>query len=39
MDAVVLNDDLDRAYGLFEKLALGEEGVRGDKLPAFDDVE
>ncbi len=33
-DVVIVNDDLDRAYGLLEKVALGEE-VEGDKLPDF----
>jgi len=36
VDIVVVNDDLDRAYGLLEKVALGEE-VEGDELPSLDD--
>lgn len=36
VDAIVINDDLDRAYGLLEKLALGHD-VKGDALPALDD--
>ena len=35
-DLVIVNDDLDRAYELFKKVALGEEIV-GDKLPPLDD--
>lgn len=31
-DVVVVNDDLDRAYALFRRVALGEE-VEGDRLP------
>jgi guanylate kinase len=36
-DIIVVNDDLDRAYGLLEKVALGEE-VEGDKLPEFGEL-
>lgn len=35
-DIVIVNDDLDRAYELFRKVALGEEIV-GDVLPPLDD--
>ncbi|KAF4610624.1 hypothetical protein D9613_006813 [Agrocybe pediades] len=35
-DIVIVNDDLDRAYELFKKVALGEEIV-GDNLPPLDD--
>ncbi|KAF8957435.1 P-loop containing nucleoside triphosphate hydrolase protein [Flammula alnicola] len=35
-DLVIVNDDLDRAYELFKKVAQGEEIV-GDTLPQFDD--
>ncbi|EIM86608.1 guanylate kinase [Stereum hirsutum FP-91666 SS1] len=35
-DIVIVNDDLDRAYELFRKVALGEEIV-GDALPPLDD--
>lgn len=35
-DVVIINDDLDRAYGLFKKVALGEP-VTGDTLPPLDD--
>ncbi|KAJ3537740.1 hypothetical protein NM688_g6632 [Phlebia brevispora] len=35
-DVVIVNDDLDRAYGLFRKVALGEQ-VTGDTLPPLDD--
>lgn len=31
-DLVIVNDDLDRAYALFQEVALGEQ-VEGDKLP------
>lgn len=31
---IVVNDDVDRAYGLLEKVALGE-SVEADKLPEF----
>lgn len=34
-DLVIVNDDLDRAYELFKKVAHGEVIV-GDKLPALD---
>ena len=33
-DIVVVNDDVERAYGVLEKVALGEQ-VEGDKLPEF----
>lgn len=36
VDVVVVNDDLDRAYALLEKLALGED-VKGDELPTLED--
>ncbi|KAH7098253.1 guanylate kinase [Auriculariales sp. MPI-PUGE-AT-0066] len=32
-DVLIVNDDLDRAYSLFERVALGEEGVPSDGLP------
>ncbi|EPQ56370.1 guanylate kinase [Gloeophyllum trabeum ATCC 11539] len=35
-DVVIVNDDLDRAYGLFKRLALGER-IQGDTLPPLDD--
>ncbi|KAK7466496.1 guanylate kinase [Stygiomarasmius scandens] len=35
-DIVIVNDDLDRAYQLFKKVALGEETL-GDPLPPLDD--
>jgi len=35
-DVVIVNDDLDRAYGLLEELALGEK-IAGDELPPLDD--
>jgi guanylate kinase len=35
-DLVIINDDLDRAYALFEKVALGEK-VESDVLPPLDD--
>jgi guanylate kinase len=35
-DLVIINDDLDRAYELFKKVAQGEEIV-GDTLPPLDD--
>ena len=31
-DAVVVNDDVDRAYRVFEKIALGE-SIEGDPFP------
>lgn len=34
-DLVIINDDLDRAYDLFEKVALGEQ-IGGDTLPLLD---
>ena len=36
-DLVIVNDDLDRAYNLLEKIALGEEVVTADELPPLDD--
>jgi guanylate kinase len=36
-DLVIVNDDLDRAYNLLEKIALGEENVTADELPPLDD--
>jgi guanylate kinase len=33
-DIVVVNDDVERAYGVLEKVALGAQ-VEGDKLPEF----
>jgi len=35
-DVVIINDDLDRAYELFKKVALGEK-VEADQLPPLDD--
>jgi guanylate kinase len=35
-DLVIVNDDLDRAYTLFKKVAQGEE-ITGDCLPPLDD--
>ncbi|TFK51638.1 guanylate kinase, partial [Heliocybe sulcata] len=35
-DVVIVNDDLERAYGLFKQLALGEK-IEGDALPPLDD--
>ena len=35
-DLVIVNDDLERAYGLFKKVALGEAVVL-DTLPPLDD--
>jgi guanylate kinase len=35
-DIVIVNDDLDRAYNLFKKVALGEK-LTGDVLPLLDD--
>lgn len=35
-DVVIVNDDLERAYQLFKKVALGER-VEGDQLPPLDD--
>lgn len=32
-DVILVNDDLERAYGVFRQIALGNE-VEGDKLPA-----
>jgi guanylate kinase len=43
-DCIIVNDDLDRAYSLFERVALGEpvatelsRGVPSDTLPSLDD--
>jgi guanylate kinase len=36
-DLVIVNDDVDRAYALLEKIALGEENVTADALPPLDD--
>jgi guanylate kinase len=33
-DVVIVNDDVERAYGLLESVAMGEE-IEGDKLPEF----
>ncbi|KAJ3484877.1 hypothetical protein NLI96_g5343 [Meripilus lineatus] len=35
-DIVIVNDDLDRAYDLFKKVALGEP-IQGDNLPLLED--
>lgn len=35
-DIVIINDDLDKAYESFKKIALGER-IMGDVLPALDD--
>ncbi|TFK32791.1 guanylate kinase/L-type calcium channel beta subunit [Crucibulum laeve] len=35
-DLVIINDDLDRAYDLFKKVAQGEQ-IQGDTLPPLDD--
>ncbi|KAF5362220.1 hypothetical protein D9756_002524 [Leucocoprinus leucothites] len=35
-DVVIVNDDLDRAYDLLERIALGEK-IAGDVLPPLDD--
>jgi guanylate kinase len=35
-EIVIINDDLDRAYSLFKKVALGEE-IISDSLPPLDD--
>ncbi|GLB41973.1 putative guanylate kinase [Lyophyllum shimeji] len=35
-DIIIVNDDLDRAYELFKKVALGEQ-IAGDTLPPLDD--
>ncbi|KAJ9118187.1 hypothetical protein QFC22_004091 [Naganishia vaughanmartiniae] len=34
-DIVIVNDDVDRAYGLLEKVALCEQ-IEGDKLPVYE---
>lgn len=36
-DIIIVNDDVDRAYELFKKVALGEE-ITGDSLPLEDDT-
>jgi len=36
-DLVIVNDDLNRAYNLLEKIALDEENVIADALPPLDD--
>jgi len=36
-DVVIVNDDLDRAYEIFKRVALGEENVDGDVLPPLID--
>ncbi|KAF9784922.1 guanylate kinase [Thelephora terrestris] len=36
-DLVIVNDDVDRAYSLLERIALGEENVVADALPPLDD--
>jgi guanylate kinase len=35
-DVVVVNDDLDRAYDLLERVARGEQ-IAGDAIPPLDD--
>ena len=35
-DLVIVNDDLDRAYDLFKRVALGEK-IESDSLPSLDD--
>ena len=35
-DYIIVNDDLDRAYTLFKKVAQGEE-INADSLPPLDD--
>lgn len=35
-DLIIVNDDIDRAYELFKKVALGEE-IKSDTLPPLDD--
>lgn len=36
-DLVIVNDDVNRAYDLLEKIALGENNVTADQLPPLDD--
>ncbi|KAF9647210.1 guanylate kinase [Thelephora ganbajun] len=36
-DLVIVNDDVDKAYSLLEKIALGEKIVTADVLPPLDD--
>ena len=36
-DLVIVNDDVDRAYNLLEKIALAEENIIADDLPPLDD--
>jgi guanylate kinase len=35
-DAIVVNDDLERAYQVFKAFALDEEDVEGDLMPEFE---
>jgi len=35
-DLVIVNDDIDRSYEVFKRVALGEE-ITGDTLPSLDD--
>ena len=35
-DVIIVNDDLDRAYTLFKRVAQGE-AITGDNLPPLDD--
>ncbi|PVF93819.1 putative GUK1-guanylate kinase [Serendipita vermifera] len=35
-DAIVVNDDVERAYQVFKAFALDEEGVEGDQMPEFE---
>ena len=35
-DVIIVNDNLDRAYALFKKVALGEK-IPGDALPLLED--
>ncbi|KAJ8516871.1 hypothetical protein ONZ45_g5876 [Pleurotus djamor] len=37
-DLVVVNDDLERAYNIFKRIAFGE-SVKGDGLPPLDDED
>lgn len=36
-DLVIVNDDVERAYSLLEKIALGEANVTAYALPPLDD--
>jgi len=38
-DLVIVNDNVDRAYNLLEKIALGEKNVTADALPPFRGVD